>query len=313
MDKQIAVLLLAYGTPANLDEVEAFYTHIRRGNPPTKELLLELVDRYEAIGGCSPLIEITHEEARLLEEKLNSNSNLGVHFKVYIGMKHCVPYIADAVDQFVNDGVDAAVGIVLAPHYSTMSVGVYEREAKEAAFARQFNEIAFVENWHLEQSFLDALEERLRTAMAQFTTEETAYLKLIFSAHSLPQRILDQGDLYPEQLLETSRALAMRLGWEDWQFAWQSAGRTKEPWLAPDILTVLDTLADSGYRAVIDCPVGFVSDHLEVLYDLDIEAKKHAETRQMHFERTASLNADQRLIAALAHSILSACESRDWV
>ncbi|MCY0892372.1 MAG: ferrochelatase [Acidibacillus sp.] len=310
MDKHIAVLLMAYGTPANLDEVESFYIHIRRGRKPTKEQLDELIGRYEAIGGCSPLIEITHQEAHLLEDALNKHNTGNVHFTVYIGMKHCAPFIEDAVSQFVKDGADAAVGIVLAPHFSSMSVGVYEREANEAALAQNFSDLSFVESWHLEPSLLDALEERLRHEMEKFSDAEKEHLKLVFSAHSLPRRILDQGDPYPEQLLETSRALALRIGFSDWQFAWQSAGRTEEPWLGPDILTVIDDLAEAGYTAVLDCPVGFVSDHLEVLYDLDIEVQKRARVKQIHFERTASLNADPRLIDALKQSITAVCKEK---
>lgn len=309
MVKQVAVLLLAYGTPANMDEVEAFYTHIRHGHPPTQELLAQLKARYEAIGGCSPLISISQEVARLLEQRLNKVAEQDAHFKVYLGMKHSAPFIADAVDQAVNAGVDAAVGIVLAPHYSTMSVGVYEEEAKEAAHQLGLAPVTFVHNWHLEQAYLDALEKRLRQSLAKFNEEEKQHLKLLFSAHSLPRRILDVGDPYPEQLLETSQALAMRIGFTDWQFAWQSAGRTKEPWLGPDILEVIDTLAKEGYRAILDCPVGFVSDHLEVLYDLDIEAKARAEAQYIHFERTASLNTDEELIEALAQSVFRALQT----
>ncbi len=299
MNKTIGILLMAYGTPRSLDEVETYYTHIRRGNKPPQPLLDELIGRYKAIGGVSPLNEITDEQARKLEQTLNVKDS---RYKVYIGMKHAAPFIADAVRRMAADGIEEAVGIVLAPHYSTMSVGVYTKEALEAA-EEALMKLHCVSSWHMEDAFLDALEERLREALEKFSEEERCQLKVVFSAHSLPERILALGDPYPEQLLETSRALASRLLIDDWQFAWQSAGRTAEPWLGPDLLVVMGELAEKGYRAMLSCPIGFVADHLEVLYDLDIEAQQHASQKGIHFERTASLNADQRMIDALVAAI----------
>ncbi len=311
MKDALGVLLMAYGTPANLDEIEAYYTHIRHGRPPTKELLDQLKGRYEAIGGCSPLNQITREQARLLEEELNrrhrpergSDAVSHGECRVYVGMKHCSPFIADVVAQMAREGVTRCVGIVLAPHYSSMSVAVYIREATEAAAQYGVEDLSFVRQWHLQDALLDALQERLQVSLGRYSEEEKERLKIVFSAHSLPARIVEQGDPYPAQLLETSRALAVRVGWPDWQLGWQSAGRTAEPWLGPDILQVLDDLATQGYRAVLSCPVGFVSDHLEVLYDLDIEAAARAGGLGIHFERTASLNTDGRLIAALADAV----------
>ncbi|MHB1629038.1 MAG: ferrochelatase [Bacilli bacterium] len=311
MKDRLGVLVMAYGTPAERDEIEPYYTHIRRGRPPTKELLDQLKGRYEAIGGCSPLNRITREEARLLEQELNRRNLSGREFaanghggcSVYVGMKHCPPFIADVVGEMAREGVARCVGVVLAPHYSSMSVAVYIREATEAAALHGLAKPLFVRQWHLQGAFLDALEERLRATLDRCSESEKERLKIVFSAHSLPQRIAAQGDPYPEQLLETSRALADRIGWADWQFGWQSAGRTSEPWLGPDILQVMDGLAAQGYRAVISCPVGFVSDHLEVLYDLDIEAAAQAGRLGMRFERTSSLNTDHRLIEALASAV----------
>lgn len=299
MNKPIGILLMAYGTPRSLDEVEAYYTHIRRGNKPSQALLDELIGRYKAIGGVSPLNEITDEQARRLEQALNAK---GSQYKVYIGMKHAEPFIADVVRRMADDGIAEAVGVVLAPHYSTMSVGVYTKEAQEAAKAVGL-EMKCVSSWYMQDAFLDALEARLRDALERFSEDERRQLKVVFSAHSLPERILALGDPYPKQLLETSQALAERVQIRDWQFAWQSAGRTAEPWLGPDLLLVMDELAETGYHAMLSCPVGFVADHLEVLYDLDIEARQHASQKGIHFERTASLNADQRMIDALVAAI----------
>lgn len=298
----IGILLMAYGTPASLDEVEPYYTHIRRGKAPTPELLAELVGRYEAIGGVSPLTAITQAQAKGLEDALNAQAD-GETYKVYVGMKHCHPFIGETFRQMAQDGIKEIVGAVLAPHYSTMSVAVYMREAMEEAAHWPEVSVRFVRQWHLEPAFLSALEQRLRQVWMRFTEAERAKLKVVFSAHSLPERILAQHDPYPQQLLETSQALAQRLGITDWQFGWQSAGRTAEPWLGPDILQVLEDLAHSGYRAVLSCPIGFVSDHLEVLYDLDIEATQKAADLGMRLLRTPSLNADEGLVEALRHAI----------
>lgn len=304
MTETVGLLLMAYGTPASLDDVEAYYTHIRRGRAPTPELLAELRGRYEAIGGVSPLHAITQEQGRLIEDELNRRMDGRAHFRLYAGMKHAAPFIADAVARMANDGIRRAVGMVLAPHYSTMSVGVYIREAQESAALCGNLTIDFVQEWHMQPDLLQALEDRLRGALLRFGEREREGLVVIFSAHSLPERILSLGDPYPDQLLETSRELAGRLGLSRWQFGWQSAGRTQEPWLGPGILQVLDTLAAQGVPAVLDCPVGFVSDHLEVLYDLDIEARDRAARLGIHFERTPSLNADPLLAFALTTAAL---------
>ncbi|MCY0901392.1 MAG: ferrochelatase [Firmicutes bacterium] len=305
----IGILLMAYGTPASLDQVEAYYTHIRRGKPPTPELLAELIGRYEAIGGVSPLNGITYGQADALEQALMAQpARPGETYKVYVGMKHCAPFIGDVMDQMAQDGFKEIICAVLAPHYSTMSVAVYMREAREAAAKWPGLNVRYVRQWHLEPAFLDALETRIADVRTMFTDEQRASLKMVFSAHSLPERILAAGDPYPEQLLETSRALADRLGIRDWQFGWQSAGRTSEPWLGPDILTVLDDLGAQGYKAALSCPIGFVADHLEVLYDLDIEATKHAHDLGMAYRRTPSLNVDPGLVEALRHAIVTCPE-----
>lgn len=304
MTETVGLLLMAYGTPASLDDVEAYYTHIRRGRTPPPELLTELRGRYEAIGGVSPLNAITGDQGRMIEREMNRRAGDRVQFRLYTGMKHAPPFIADAVGKMAEDGIRRAVGMVLAPHYSTMSVGVYMQEARDAATAHGDLDIRFVREWHMQPDLLRALEDRLRGALERFDGREREGLVVVFSAHSLPERILSVGDPYPDQLLETSRELAARLNLARWQFGWQSAGRTQEPWLGPDILQVLDILAKQGVPAVLDCPVGFVADHLEVLYDLDIEAKQRASNLGIHFERTASLNADPRLAAALATAAL---------
>ncbi len=302
--RTIGLLVMDYGTPASLDDVEAYYTHIRRGNPPTTEKLQELKDRYAAIGGVSPLTERTRAQINGLEQVLNKQND-HIQFKAYSGKKHVYPFIADAVEQMVVDGIEEAVGIVLAPHYSTMSVGTYNKYAYEAAEKFGLKKLTLVNQWHLEPEFIDALVSRMKEALSKFPEVSSNEINVLFTAHSLPQRILQMNDPYPEQLLETSRAIADKFGITNWDFAWQSAGQTADPWLGPDILEVLPTLQEQDVRAVVISPIGFVSDHLEVLYDIDIEAQSMAKELGIHLERTESLNDDPQFLRALANVVLA--------
>ncbi len=302
------VLLMAYGTPARLDEVEAYYTHIRHGRSPAPEQLAHLLARYEAIGGLSPLREITRAQADALEAELRRRRLLQGDGRVHVGFKHTQPFVADTVRAMAQAGITRAVSAVLAPHYSAMSVGMYIREASEAGFAHGVS-FAHVRQWHMQPAYLDALRARLAAGLAALSIAQRERVRIIFSAHSLPERIVAQGDPYPEQLLETVRALVVNMGPVDWVFNWQSAGRTEELWLGPDILEGLRQAASDGCSAVLSCPIGFVADHLEVLYDLDIEASAEARRLGLHFARTASLNADGGLANALADAIEEAWEA----
>jgi len=286
-----AVLAMAYGTPASLADLEDYYTHIRRGRPPSREQLDELRARYAAIGGHSPLLEITRAQAAGLERELALAGRPDVH--VALGMKHAAPFIEDAVAELVDAGARRILGIVLAPHYSRLSVGEYADRARAAAGDA---ELTVVPSWHLAPGYLDVLAAALRDTLASLPTPA----HVLFTAHSLPTRILDEDDPYPEQLRETAAAVAARAGAASWSIAWQSAGRTPEPWIGPDILTVLEQLACVGTQSVAVCPAGFVADHLEVLYDLDIEAHERARELGIAFARTASPNAHPRLMQALA-------------
>ncbi|KPV42335.1 ferrochelatase [Alicyclobacillus ferrooxydans] len=297
----IGVLVMAYGTPRSLEEVEAYYTHIRRGRAPSPELLQNLIDRYQAIGGVSPLNEITRAQAEGIEERLNK-SNQG-SFKVYLGMKHNAPFIADAVADMAQDGVSHAVTLVLAPHYSTMSVANYQKAANEKATELGHPDFVHVDSWHLEPKFIELLSDRVAEALKLFPSKDA--VRVLFTAHSLPERILQVGDPYPTQLRETGDAVAAALGLTNYSFGWQSAGRTEEKWLGPDVLDVLRELHEAGENDVVICPTGFVSDHLEVLYDVDIECQGLAKSLGMHLERTASLNADPRFLDLLSDVVLN--------
>ncbi|TCS74642.1 ferrochelatase [Effusibacillus lacus] len=288
-----------YGTPRNLDQVEEYYTHIRRGRKPEPELLQDLIDRYQAIGGVSPLNKITDDQIEGLGRILNGNGD-GVTYRMYSGKKHIAPFVEDAVRQMVEDGIREAVGFVFAPHYSTMSIAKYIEAAEKGVEQYGGPRIHYVRQWHLQPLYLDAMERRLRDALSHFSEAERPGVKVLFTAHSLPERILKMNDPYPDQIRESAAAIAQRAGHSNWGTAWQSAGRTPEPWLGPDILDVLRELAEQGTDNVVICPFGFVADHLEVLYDIDIEAQALAKEVGIKLVRTAMLNADEDFLRALA-------------
>jgi protoporphyrin/coproporphyrin ferrochelatase len=296
------VLVMAYGTPKGLDDVEAYYTDIRHGHPPPPDLLRELTERYRSIGGRSPLLEITRAQAEGI------GSRLGID--AYLGQKHAPPFIADAISQMAQDGVDRSAGLVLAPHYSSMSIGDYERRAGDAARDRGWKgRLEMIHSWHLEPGYIDLLVERVHQAVASLPSDLREEATVVFSAHSLPQKIVSAGDPYPEQLRETGEAVARAAGLDRWQTGWQSAGRTSEPWLGPDLLEILGDLAGNGTKAVVVCPCGFVADHLEVLYDVDIEGQQRARELGIALVRTAMPNDDPRFIGMLADVVRRALDS----
>ena len=298
MSERCAVLVMAYGTPNSLEEVEPYYTDIRRGRPPPPHLLEELIERYRAIGGRSPLKEITEAQARGLENRLS--------VPCYLGFKHAAPFIADAVEALARDRVERAVGIVMAPHHSALSVGDYARRAELAACERHWaGTLEVIPSWHLSPGYVVWLAERVREAMASLPTGEQD-APVIFSAHSLPARILEEGDPYPDQLAATAEAVARAAEVQRWRVGWQSAGRTDEPWLGPDVTEIVQELAGQGERSVVVCPCGFVADHLEVLYDIDIEAAGLARSVGMTLVRTASPNTDPAFLDALADVVQAA-------
>lgn len=287
------VLLMAYGTPRDLNDVEAYYTHIRRGRPPSAKALSDLVSRYRAIGGRSPLLEITRAQVRCLQDEL------GV--PVFLGQKHASPFIADAWPEVTNTGVDTVIGLVLAPHYSAMSVGEYERQARAAADEAGWQgTFTMVDSWHLEPGYIELLGDRVVEAQESLPPDADHESTVIFSAHSLPSSIVRDGDPYPHQLEATAAAVAARVGLSRWTTAWQSAGATDQEWLGPDLLETLEKVAADGRSGVVVCPCGFVADHLEVLYDVDIEAAEKARSLGIVLNRTRSPNADSEFIATLA-------------
>ncbi|HET6772747.1 MAG TPA: ferrochelatase [Acidimicrobiales bacterium] len=295
------LVVMAYGTPASPQEIEGYYTHIRRGRPPSAEQLAELTGRYQAIGGVSPLAERTRAQVAAL------SGALGEGWRLELGNKHAAPFLEDAVAALVGAGPgdrpDRLIGLVLAPHYSRGSVGEYH--ARAAAVAGEYGvPYTPVESWHALPAWIDAQAARVRSALATLP----AATKVLFTAHSLPERVLE-GDPYPDELRASAAAIADRaaLGrWDGWALAWQSAGRTPEPWRGPDVAEVIRDLGATGRAAgVLVCPQGFVSDHLEVLYDLDIDARRVAAEAGLAFGRTESINDDPAVMSALADLVRS--------
>jgi protoporphyrin/coproporphyrin ferrochelatase len=301
--KAVGVLVMSYGTPESLEGVEAYYTHIRRGNPPSAEQLEDLTNRYRSIvGGVFPLRENTNRQVAALQQTLDELTGTG-NFVCYQGLKHASPYIEDGVALMAADGITEAIGIVLTPQYSVMSVGGYMKRAQEET-AKHGMAFKAVQEYHLHPALIEALSSRVSEGLQKFDQQAVNTL-VLFSAHSLPAKILEMNDPYSDQLLATSAAIAQHANVEKWQFTWQSAGQTGQPWLGPDILETLEQLSKEGVTSVLVTPVGFVSDHLEVLYDIDIEAQKFAAQRGIKLERIRMLNDDPQYMAALADSVLS--------
>jgi ferrochelatase len=303
MTTKTAVLLMAYGTPRTPAEIEPYYTDIRRGRAPTPEQLADLVARYDAIGGISPLAARTEAQRDALQVALNEIAP--DTYEVVLGLKHAEPMIETSVKDLAARGFQHIIGLVLAPHYSSFSIGQYMDRTRKAAEPHGIT-VTSIDSWATEPAFVEFLAADLRSRLADMP----ANTKVLFTAHSLPQRIIDAGDPYPDELRSTAEAVAAAAGldsWSSWSIAWQSAGRTPEPWIGPDILAVIDDLATSeNASGVVVCACGFVADHLEVLFDLDIEAKKHAEDKGLAFDRTSCVNDDVTIMRALAQRVVSA-------
>ena len=302
-----AVVVMAYGTPRTKEEILPYYTDIRRGRPPTEEALQDLINRYDAIGGLSPLKKLTEDQAAALQRELDVIQP--GQFQVFLGLKHATPFVEEAVADVAAQGFKKIVGIVLAPHFSSYSIGQYMGRVREAA-APHGIEVTGVESWARNNEFIEFLADDMKKKLASMP-ERT---KVLFTAHSLPQRIIDGGDPYPDELRATAELVAERAGltrWSQWSIAWQSAGRTPEPWIGPDILEVIDSISttrdsDEPIDGVLVSACGFVADHLEVLFDLDIEAAHRAQSHGLAFARTACVNDNASVMASLARMVAAA-------
>jgi protoporphyrin/coproporphyrin ferrochelatase len=302
--KKMGLLMMAYGTPNKLEDLERYYTHIRHGRKPTPEMIEDLRNRYEAIGGISPLAKITLEQGKKLEEYLNQVQD-EFEFKMYLGLKHIEPFIEDAVKQMNEDGIEEAVSLVLAPHFSTFSVKSYNGRASDEAENLGGPKITAIESWYNEPKFISYWANKLKQIYQQMPVEEKDHAMLIVSAHSLPEKILQFGDPYPNQLQETADLIAEQAGIEKYAIGWQSAGNTPEPWLGPDVQDLTRSLAkEYQYKAFVYAPVGFVSDHLEVLYDNDYECKAVTDEIGASYYRPEMPNAQDEFIDILSTVIL---------
>jgi ferrochelatase len=306
-DAPTGILVLAYGTPDKPEDIEPYYTHIRGGRPPAPEALHNLQERYRLVGGRTPLLDLSRGVADGLQARLEAQSP--GRYRVYLGMKHWRPYIAEVVPQIVADGVRKVIAVVLAPHYSRYSLEGYRKYINQALehVAEPFR-LHFIESWHAHPLFRQLIAGRITEALAQFPDAVRDKVLVLFSAHSLPEKIRAAGDPYPEQLKQSADGIAELLGLKDWRFCYQSAGMTGEPWLGPDILDYLDELHAEGIQYVLSVPFGFVSEHLEVLWDIDTEAQQKAGELGMTLKRIRMPNADAEFVEVIEAVVAEADE-----
>ncbi|WP_261665023.1 ferrochelatase [Deinococcus sp. Marseille-Q6407] len=303
-DQTIGVLFMAYGGPETLDEMSGYLADIRSGRPTYGAVLEEISGNYRAIGGKSPLPEFTRAQVEATMQQLQST---GGDYRAYIGMRHWSPWIEEAVRDMLDDGIQRAVAIVLAPHYSKLSVEKYQKKIK-AALEMYHGQIdfAFVNDYHTEPGYITAMADRVRMGIQEFPEGQRGDVHVVLSAHSLPVRVVREGDPYADQLLESARLIAQQAGLSDnqWSWSYQSEGRSPEPWLGPQLENWLPQLkAERGVDKVVSIAIGFVSDHVEILFDIDIEAQKVAHEIGMTLVRPPALNTDPLFIGTLASVI----------
>jgi ferrochelatase len=303
----IGVLVMAYGGPNTLDEVEPYLMDVRGHRPTAPEIVHEVHERYRAIGGRSPILEQTQAQATALQSALNT---AGKDFKVFVGMRHWHPYIKDALAQMHSQDIKRAVGVVMAPHYSRMSIGAYYKKIEEANLPIRFSRI---EEWHLQSGYLNALASRVHAALQRFPAEIRTQVPVVFTAHSLPEKILEWNDPYPVQLRETVSGVMERLARQPHEFAYQSAAISSEPWLGPDVSEVIERLVSEGKLNILLCPIGFVCEHVEILYDIDIVYQNLAKSLNIHLERIEMLNTAPEMIDGLAQLIREKARESDWL
>ncbi|WP_018662364.1 ferrochelatase [Heyndrickxia acidiproducens] len=302
--KKIGLLVMAYGTPYKEEDIERYYTHIRHGRKPAEDMLADLIRRYKAIGGLSPLAKTTEKQAYALQDRLNEIQDQ-VEFKAYIGLKHIEPFIEDTVRNMHEDGIEEAVSIVLAPHYSIFSVKSYNDRAKETAEKLGGPHITTIDSWYDEPKFIRFWAGQLKKTYATMSEEERNSACLIVSAHSLPEKILKHGDPYPDQIKETAERIVKEAGIPHYAVGWQSAGNTPDPWLGPDVQDLTRELYHQyHYKAFVYAPVGFIAEHLEVLYDNDYECKVVTDELGCSYYRPDMPNDHPEFIDALATIVL---------
>ncbi len=307
-ESTVGVLLMTFGSCSSPEEVPAYLAHVRGGRPAPEELVKEFQRRYQVVGG-SPLIDITRQQAAALEAELVRQHPSGPRFVVAIGMLHSKPFIAEAIADLADRGIRDLVAIILSPQYSPHIMSGYHRAVDDAVSAEAAKGRAILARvagaWHLNPLFLDALAARVREALGRLPPEVRDSVPVLLTSHSLPRRVVEHEPDYLQQLQETVRALVERVGLADdrWQFAYQSAGHTPEEWLKPDMKDLLPGIKERGHRHVLMVPVQFLSDHLEILYDIDVAAREEAESLGIAFHRIESLNLSPKFIQALAQVV----------
>jgi ferrochelatase len=311
MNYPIGVLIMAYGGPNNLDEVPGYLADIRSGRVTTPAVLEEITNNYRQIGGKSPLLEFTTAQVEAIKSQLDP-----AKFKVYLGMRHWAPWLEDAIRDMLADGITQAVSMVLAPHFSKMSIAKYQDKIDEAlAMYRGQIEFAHINSYHDVPGLIEPLAERVLDGLSRWPEEEREDVHVVFSAHSLPVRIIKMGDPYDSQLRETSRLVAEKVGLRDGQWSWsyQSAGRSPEPWLGPQIEDHIPALAEQGIKNMVSIPVGFVCDHVEILFDIDLKAQAEAKRCGVRLERPSALNTDPVFMKQLADLIEQRAVDAGWI
>ncbi|EAF8270510.1 ferrochelatase [Listeria monocytogenes] len=299
MTKKVGLLVMAYGTPYKDEDIERYYTDIRHGHKPSEEMIADLRGRYHAIGGLSPLAKITEAQAYGLEKALNESQD-EVEFKAYIGLKHIEPFIEDAVEAMHKDGIEEAISIVLAPHYSSFSVEAYNKRAKDAADKLGGLRIKAINDWYKQPKFIQMWADRINETAKQIPADELLDTVLIVSAHSLPEKIKQHNDPYPDQLQETADFIFEKVVVPHYALGWQSEGKTGEPWLGPDVQDLTRELyGREKYKHFIYTPVGFVAEHLEVLYDNDYECKVVTDEVGATYHRPPMPNSDPEFLEVL--------------
>ncbi len=303
----VAVLLMAMGGPDSLDNVEPFLLDVRGGRPTPPELVEEIRERYRATGGKSPAVGITQEVARKLERRLNESG--AVRYRVYVGLRHWHPFIKETYAELLVEAPERVIGLCMAPQQSSLSTGAYRKKVEEARDALQSTcAVSYVGSWNRHPQLIAAIVENIRQGLLKFPADIRAQIPILFTAHSLPERIVAMKDPYPDEVKGTVEAITACLGPQPTRFAYQSQGRSSEPWLGPTVESALEALHREGHRHVLVAPIGFICDHVETLFDIDIELKQLAVTMGMQLERMPMLNAAPALIETLV-SVIDAHQS----
>jgi protoporphyrin/coproporphyrin ferrochelatase len=304
------LLIMAYGGPDKLEDVRPYLLDVRHHRPTSEEIFREIEERYEQIGGRSPILELTQAQADGIENALNEQAPDGERWKVWLGMRHWHPYIAQTMGEMKDAGVERVVTLVMAPHYSAMSIGAYNKavEAAETGI-----EVVAIDRWNLLPGYLDALEERINDALQKFPEDVRNEVPIIFTAHSLPERIREMNDPYEKDLQETFEAMNARFPGHPAHWAYQSAAMTKDPWLGPDASEVIDEIHAAGGKHVLICPVGFVCEHVEILFDIDVEFMEQANELGMQLERITMVNDHPKMMTALAGLVREHADAAGWV